>query len=99
MATLNLKLSINIWRDGTTKQYVVYSPMLDLSSYGKTEQQALLSFQESTQLFISDLIKRNVLDDVLTELGWQKAQHTNFGWIPPHILHQKMYPVRVEANA
>ena len=79
------KLVVNFIKEG--KQVVAYSPALDISTVGKDEAQAKRRFEELLHIFIKDITERNVVDDVLTELGWTKGavhtKNTRPQWIPP----------------
>ena len=90
-----VRLPVNVLRCRATKEFVVHSPALDLSSCGKTEEQAIAMFGEAVQLFLSELERMGTMDDVLTELGWTRVRNRPFGWVPPELLHQKSIPVRV----
>jgi hypothetical protein len=94
-----VSLPINVMRCRETKEFVVHTPALDVSSCGKTESQALRMFGEAVQLFLSELERMGTIDDVLTELGWTKVERPNIHWVPPELLHQKKYPVKVPACA
>lgn len=90
-----VSVPINVLRCHGTKQFIVHSPALDLSSCGTTESQAIRMFGEAVQLFLGELEKMGTMDDVLTELGWTKVRSHPFPWIPPEILNQRQLPVRV----
>lgn len=94
-----VSLAINVLRCPETKEFIVHSPALDLSSCGKTESQAIRMFNEAVGLFLSELERMGTLDDVLTELGWRKAKSPDSHWVPPELLHQKTVPVRIPALA
>lgn len=94
-----LSVPVNVMRCRDTRQFIVHSPALDVSSCGKTEAQAVRMFGEAVQLFLSELERMGTIDDVLLELGWTRVDDPRFGWVPPELLHQKMIPVRVHANA
>jgi len=61
---------------------VAYSPALDLSTFGKTEEQAKKRFAEAATLFITEIMEMGTVDEVLEECGWRRmpSQHT---WVPP----------------
>ena len=62
--------------------YVAYSPALDLSTCGDTEEEARRMFGEAARVFINELTRMGTLEDVLAECGWTRAKpaHT---WSPP----------------
>jgi len=62
---------------------VAYTPALDLSTAGDNKEDAKRMFVEIVDIFFRDLIENNTLEEVLTELGWNK--NTETGWQPPYI--------------
>jgi hypothetical protein len=81
----SIKLTVNFIKEH--KQVVAYSPALDISTVGKSEEHAKQRFQELVQIFLKDITERNIVDEVLSELGWTKAkatiQNQQPQWIPP----------------
>ena len=47
---MDIPLSIIFLKEGDT--IVAYSPVLELSSYGKTEQEAKQAFEEAVEIFL-----------------------------------------------
>lgn len=94
------KLPVNILRCRATKQFVVHTPALDLSTGAKTESQAIELFNEAVQLFLAELERMGTMNDVLTEFGWTKMRvsQRQFPWVPPELLHQKSVSVRLPAT-
>ena len=68
---------------------IAYCPALDLSSCGETVEEAEAMLKEATGAFFESCIEREVLDDVLEELGWQRCNSENQSesWMPPHIIN------------
>lgn len=62
------------------KCFIAYSPVLDLSTVGKTFEEAKKRFVEAVNLFFQEIIEAKTVDKALTELGWEK-QNNNFA--PP----------------
>jgi predicted RNase H-like HicB family nuclease len=54
------------------KVFIAYSPVLDLSTSGKTFSQVRRRFSEAVQIFFEELNQAGTLDEVLTDLGWTK---------------------------
>lgn len=54
--------------------FVVYTPLLDLSSVGNTEVEARKHFVEAANLFFEELVEEDCLDEALTDLGWSKVR-------------------------
>ena len=79
----SVKLTVNFIKEH--KQVVAYSPALDISTVGKSEEHAKQRFQELVQIFLKDIAERNIVDEVLSELGWTKSavQNKEPQWIPP----------------
>lgn len=76
-----VSLPVSFLREG--KYFIAYSPALDLSTSGKTFEEAKTRFEEIVGIFFEELLQKRTLDKVLGELGWQKTQKT---WAPPMIV-------------
>jgi len=50
--------------------HIVYSPHLDLSGYGKTDEEAKESFAIALEDFFDYTLKKKTLNKVLKDLGW-----------------------------
>ena len=61
---------------------VAYSPALDLSSFGKTEEQARKRFAEAASIFVNEIIEMGTVDEVLEECGWHRVTKEH-AWSPP----------------
>lgn len=77
-------LSILFLREN--KRFVAYSPALDLSTSGKTFEEAKKHFAEAAMLFFEELHKKGTTEEVLEDLGWNKK---NKEWQPPMIVSQQ----------
>lgn len=62
---------------------MAYSPALDLSSCGKSIQDAQNRFENAVNLFLDEMEEMGTLDQVLRTLGWVKQSKPTQGWIPP----------------
>lgn len=60
--------------------FIVYTPSLDLSSFGKTLDEAKSNFSEAVQIFIEECFSSGTLNEVLESYGWVKRKK---GWQPP----------------
>lgn len=49
-----LSIPVSVLRAHDTKDFIVYSPALDLSSCGRTEKHALKMFAEAARLFLEE---------------------------------------------
>lgn len=78
-------LQVNILKEG--KEYIAYSPALDISSCGKSEAEAKRNLGSAVKLFLDELQEMGTLDDALFELGWRKADNPRYNWIPPQLLN------------
>lgn len=87
---LQFKLPLSILREG--KKYIAYTPALDLSTSGDTFDQVRKRFEEVVDIFFEETLKKRTLEEVLTELGWQKI-HTK--WVPPIIISQEFQTIEV----
>ena len=90
---LEFKLPVSFLREG--KKYVAYTPALDLSTSGRTYEEAKRRFREIVSIFFEELIKKGTLDEVLRDLGWKRIQAE---WSPPVIISQELQSVRVPAK-
>ncbi|MDR3642968.1 MAG: type II toxin-antitoxin system HicB family antitoxin [Candidatus Doudnabacteria bacterium] len=81
---LQAHLLVQIFKQG--KEYVAYTPVLDLSTSGKTRAQAKRMFAEAVQIFFEELERMGTLNEVLTDLGWVKTGTRN--WHAPQVLKQ-----------
>ena len=62
--------NIQIWREG--KMFVSYVPELDISSCGKTTEQARHNIEEAAELFLEEAKKIGTLKEILQEAGFEK---------------------------
>lgn len=62
---------------GTTKKehgwYVAHCPPLDITTQGRTEDQAKKNLIEACELFIVSCFERGTFEQALRELGWSVA--------------------------
>jgi hypothetical protein len=66
---VSVNLSVLAFKDDDS--FIVYSPALDLSGYGDTEQEAEQSFQESLSAFLDYSTNKGTLEKELIRLGWK----------------------------
>ena len=76
------------------KQFIAYSPALDLSACGKTLAEARQRFGEAAILLLEELHKKGTLEEVLAGLGWGKK---NTAFIPPVVIGQESYTLSARA--
>jgi len=65
----NLKLQFDIIKEG--RDYIAYSPALDLATSGRTIAEAKRMFKEAVELFFETIIENGSFKDTLSNLGWQ----------------------------
>jgi len=63
--------------------FIAYTPALDLSTFGPTFDKAKKNFVEAVNIFFEEIIEMGTVNDVLTELGWQKE---NGRLVPPVVV-------------
>ena len=74
------KIPVLFFEEG--KKLIAYSPALDLSTCGNTEQQARKRFGEAALVFLTEIDKMGTIEEVLEERGWRKAPKRRT-WFPP----------------
>ena len=77
-------------------RYIAYTPLLDLSTSGRSEIEAKKRFTEIVDIFFEEIIAAGTLDTVLGELGWKKISQN---WQPPRIISQKSIDLKIPALA
>jgi len=93
-AFLEAKLSVSIFKEG--KRFVAYTPVLDLSTSGKTYKEVKKRFAEIVNIFFEETIKKGTLDEALQELGWRKIHKQ---WQPPVLIAQESEEIKVPLRA
>jgi len=63
--------------------FIAYCPALELSSYGKTENQARKNFEVELEIFLEETEKKGSLEKLLLKLGWCLKQTPSPSYIPP----------------
>lgn len=63
-----IQFNTEIWQEG--KMYVSYVPQLDLSSCGKTVEEAKANIKEAVELFFAEAKKMGSLRQILEESGY-----------------------------
>lgn len=72
MKKIEYNIPVSFFKEG--ESFIAFSPVLDLSTCGKTFEQAKKRFEEASEIFFEELKKKGTLQDVLMGLGWQKNQ-------------------------
>lgn len=94
MKYLHVKVPVSFFREG--KRFVAHSPVLDLSTSGKTLGEARRRFAEVVEIFFEELEDLGTTDEVLTGLGWQRQKRA---WQPPVPVSQDIEDIRVPLPA
>ncbi len=89
MKKVDVNLTVSFFREG--KKFIAYAPALDLSTSGKTLEDAKKKFSEAVGIFIEELHKNGTTEEVLQDLGWEK----NDGWRPPMLVGQEMQKIGI----
>ncbi len=92
MEVRHISLPVSFLREGN--RFVAWSPVLDLSTSGKTFAEAKRRFEEAAELFLEEVEKMGTLEEVLHGLGWQKVAHR---WSAPTLVAQEQSSVRIPA--
>lgn len=93
------KIALNVVFYREADKFIAYSPVLDLSTCGDTQEKAKKGFEEMLQLFFEETEKMGTLEDVLLECGWQKISHPRKTWLPPVFVGQIQEEVRLPCPA
>ena len=59
---------MEIWKEGS--MFIAYIPQLDLSSCGKTVEQARKNIREATEAFLEETQEMGTLTEILEEAGF-----------------------------
>jgi predicted RNase H-like HicB family nuclease len=68
--------------------FVGYSPVLDLSTCGRTLEEARANFSEALDIFFEECTAMGTLEKVLESLGWEKKRGSK-QWLPPVQVHEE----------
>lgn len=86
-------LTVSFYREGN--KFIAYSPALDLSTCGDSQEQAKKRFEEILHIFLEEVEKMGTLEDVLLECGWKKIGHPQKCWQPPVFVGQSQQEIRL----
>ncbi len=89
---IQFKLPVSIFKEG--KHFIAYSPVLDLSTSGRTYQEVKRRFNEVVEIFFQELVSKGTLEGVLKSLGWQKIHRQ---WQPPLLIGQEYVSINPRA--
>jgi len=81
----NIKISISLLSFKENDNYIIYSPALDLSGYGKNLEEAKGSFSEALNEFCRYTINKGTFSEVLKDLGWNIKKKKNTIYQQPYL--------------
>jgi len=87
---LDFNLAVLITKEG--ENYIAYSPALDLSTSGKSYEEAKKRFAEIANIFLEEVIQEGTLETVLSNLGWQNIRKK---WNPPVVVSSESQKIEV----
>ncbi len=89
---VKIELPLALWREG--QNIVAYTPALELSTFGETEEEAIENFAQAVELFFETSNQRNVTFELLESLGWV-YEHSK--WTPSSspIEGSRSYPLEI----
>lgn len=93
MAKLQFSLPVSFLRED--KYFIAYTPVLDLSTSGKSFEEAKKRFEEVVNVFFEELLEKGTLDNVLMGLGWNKVQKN---WTPPVLIANELKKFNLPAS-
>ena len=79
---MRINFTTQIWQEGNL--FVSYAPELDISSCGKTVEEAEAHLQEAVEGFVEAAQDRGTLEEVLEEAGFTRQPDTS--WSPRQVL-------------
>ena len=95
-STVEAFVEVQLIKDG---DYIVsYCPALELSSFGKDEEDAKEGFEEALNIFIDELHKRGTLEKVLLNSGWALRKLPVPSFVPPEEKYLKVHPLSVNKS-
>jgi hypothetical protein len=71
MDNVNARIPLILFEEGA--KFVAYSPAIDVSTCGDSEEQARKRFVEAVTIFFDEITRMGTIEDVLMECGWQKV--------------------------
>ncbi|KKT41248.1 MAG: hypothetical protein UW30_C0010G0004 [Candidatus Giovannonibacteria bacterium GW2011_GWA2_44_13b] len=93
MTKLNAQLPVSVFKEG--KHFIAYTPALDLSTSGKTHEQAMARFNEAADIFFEELAKKRHDRRSSVRMGWEKVKKH---LAPPSLIAQESRQVEFNAG-
>jgi len=88
--TVELSLEVNLIKEGDF--IVAYCPSLELSSYGDSEDDAKIAFEEALKIFIDETQSKGTFFNELLNLGWVLQKKPLASFTPPASDVHSLYP-------
>lgn len=76
--------------------YIAYTPAVDLSTAGKTFEEAKKRFHEAFSLFMEELVAAGTVDEVLQGYGWKRVHGRP---VPPMYVGHSSESVKIPIGA
>jgi len=80
------------WKEGNA--YVSYAPQLDVSTCGKTQEEARKNLIEAVEGFIEVTQKMGTLQDILKEAGFIKQVKKQY-WVAPELIALERFSLAI----
>jgi len=91
---MSINLPVSVFKEG--KDYIAFTPALDLSTSASTYEKAKERFNEAVSIFVEETTKQGTLGENLKNLGWKKVQKK---WTPPITISQNVESFKVPVFA
>ena len=75
-AEANVKANIVLISFKEEENYIIYSPHLEVTGYGKSEEEAMESFNHCLGVFLDYTVNKKTLHKELISLGWELKKGT-----------------------
>lgn len=75
-AEANVKANIVLISFKEEENYIIYSPHLEVTGYGKSEDEAMESFNHCLGVFLDYTVNKKTLHKELISLGWELKKGT-----------------------
>lgn len=79
---IRIEFDMVVFKEGKT--FVAFAPELDISSCGKTVEEARKNLKTAVRLFVEEADKIGTLKDILTEAGYHKDKAGR--WTGPRMI-------------
>lgn len=90
MQKYNFRLPVTIFKE--VDNFIAYTPALDLSTCGRTFEEAKKRFAEAVNLFFEELDRMGTTEQVLRNLGWKRVRKE---WYPMSTIAHEMHQMQV----